>query len=101
MSMSAHLQCLAHHVSVTFAHARACPYETGAHSRDASIPAKYGDLLRPRAVVSNGHVCHIGRDARAHRFARIYHVTHDGRYNHDDHDYPGKIFLGYNGYNQA
>jgi hypothetical protein len=23
------------------------------------------------------------------------------RYNHDDHDYPTKIFLSYNGYNQA
>jgi hypothetical protein len=56
------------------------------------------DLQRLRAIMSNGHVRHIGRDARAHYFARIYHVTHDDRYNRDDHDYPDKVFPGYNGY---
>jgi hypothetical protein len=75
--------------------------ETGAHSRNASIPEDYGSLQRPRAVISNGHICHIVRDARTHYFARIYHVTHDGRCNHDDHDYPDKLFSGYNDYNHT
>jgi hypothetical protein len=37
-----HLQHRDHHVSETFAHTRACPGETTAHSRDASVPAEYG-----------------------------------------------------------
>jgi hypothetical protein len=58
--------------------------------------------------MSNGHVRHIGRDARAHYFARIYHVAHGDRYNHDahgdhynhdGHDYPDKVPPGYHGYN--
>jgi hypothetical protein len=52
-------------------------------------------------VTSNGHIHHVGRDARAHYFARIYHVARDDRYNHDDHDCPGKVFPGYNSYNQT
>jgi hypothetical protein len=66
--------------------------------RTASIPVEYGNLQRQREVISNGHVRHVGRDARAHHFTRIYHVAHDGRYNHDDHDYPSKTFPDYNGY---
>jgi hypothetical protein len=88
-------------VSETFAHTHARPGETGAHSCDASILAEYENPQHPRVVILNSHVYHIGRDARVHHFACIYHVTHDSRYNHDDHDYPSKTFPGYNGYNQA
>jgi hypothetical protein len=37
----------------------------------------------------NGHVRHVGRNARAHYYARIYH------------DYPDKASPGYNGYNHT
>jgi hypothetical protein len=100
MRAPARLQCWARHVSKTFAHAHA-PGKTVAHSRDASIPAEYGNLQHLRAVISSGHVCHVDRDARAHYFACIYHVAHnarDGRYDHDDDDYPDRVFPGYNGY---
>jgi septal ring-binding cell division protein DamX len=36
-----HLRRRARCVSGTFAHSRACPGETTAHSRDASVPTKY------------------------------------------------------------
>jgi hypothetical protein len=39
---SPHLQLRTHQVSETFAHSRACPGETTAHSRDTSVPAEYG-----------------------------------------------------------
>jgi hypothetical protein len=65
MSADAPLKCRACHVSETFTHARACPDETGAHSRDASIPIEYENLQRPRTFISNGHTRHVGRDARA------------------------------------
>jgi hypothetical protein len=65
MSAAAHLECRARRVSEVFAHARACPGETGAHSHDTSIPAEYGNLQCTRAVISNGHVRHVSRDARA------------------------------------
>jgi hypothetical protein len=84
-----------------FAHARACPGETGAHSRDASIPAEYGNLQCPRAVISNSHVRHGGRDARASHFICIDHIAHDDHYDHDDHDYPCRTVPGYNSYNEV
>jgi hypothetical protein len=40
----------------------------------------------------NSHVCHVGRDARAHYYARIYH---------DGHDYPNEASPNYNGYNHT
>jgi hypothetical protein len=91
-------------VSVKHLPTHARPGNTDTHSRDTSIPAKYGSLQRPRAVISSGHVHHVGRDACAHYFSRIYHIdhdAHDGRYNHDDHDYPNKVSPGYNGYNHT
>jgi hypothetical protein len=39
---SPHLQLRTHQVSDTFAHSHACPGETTAHSRAASVPAEYG-----------------------------------------------------------
>jgi hypothetical protein len=30
----------------------------------------------------------------------IYNVAHDGRYDHDDHDYPSEIFPDYNDYGE-
>jgi hypothetical protein len=80
---------------------RVRPRETGTHSRGASILAEYGFPQCPRAIISNGHVHHVSRDARVHHFACIYHIAHDGLYNHDDHNYPSKTFLSDNGYNQA
>jgi hypothetical protein len=38
---NSHLRRRARRVSETFAHTRACPGKTAAHSRDASIPAVY------------------------------------------------------------
>jgi hypothetical protein len=40
-SVAPRLQCRACRVSKTLAHVRVCPGETGAHSRDASIPVEY------------------------------------------------------------
>jgi hypothetical protein len=93
LSAPARLQCRARRVSETCAHACASG-KTRAHSRDASIPAVYGNLQRPRAVISSGHFRHVGRDAHVHYFVRICHVVHDAhdnRYNHDDHNYPVKV----------
>jgi hypothetical protein len=78
-----------------FAHARACPGKIGTHSCDASIFVEYGNLQRPRTVISNNHVCHGGRDARVSHFIRIDHIAHD------DHDYPNKIVPDYNSYNEV
>jgi hypothetical protein len=83
MSAAARLKCRACRVSETFAHAHTLPGETGAHSRNASIPARYGNSQRPRAVISNGHVRHVSRDARVHHFTCIYHVAHDDHYNYN------------------
>jgi hypothetical protein len=80
------------------AHARTCPGETGAHSRITSIPAEYGNLQCPRAVIPNGHVHHGDRDARAPHFIRIDDIAHD---NLDDHDYLCRTLPGYNSYNEV
>jgi hypothetical protein len=87
VSAPARLQCRAFRVSETFSHTRA-PREIGTHSHDASIPAEYGNLQHPRAIISSDHVRNVGRDAHAHYFAYIYHVTHDSHYNHN---YPDKV----------
>jgi hypothetical protein len=60
MSAAARHKCRALRVNETLAHARMCPGETGAHSHDASIPADYGNLQRPRTIISNGHAHHVG-----------------------------------------
>jgi hypothetical protein len=52
-------------------------------------------LQRTRAVISNSHVRHGGRDARTSHFIRIDHITHD------DHDDPYKKVPGYNSYNEV
>jgi hypothetical protein len=64
MSAASRLECRARRVSETFTHVRVCPSETGTHSREALIPADYGNLQHPRVVISNGHVRHVGQDAR-------------------------------------
>jgi hypothetical protein len=94
-SAVARLECRAHCVSKTFAHARACLGKTGTRSCDASIPTEYENLQRTRAVISNSHVRHGGRDARTSHFIRIDHITHD------DHDDPYKKVPGYNSYNEV
>jgi hypothetical protein len=45
-----HLRRRARRVSGTFAHSRACPGETTAHSHDASVPTEYGP-----AEFAHGH----------------------------------------------
>jgi hypothetical protein len=88
-------------VSAKRSSTRTRPGKTSAHSHNASISAEYGNLQCPRTIIFSGHIRHVGRDARAHYFTRIYHVAHNDRYDHDDHDYPNKIFSGYNGYNHT
>jgi hypothetical protein len=97
-SAAARLEYRARRVSETLAHARTCLGQTDAHSRDASISTEYGNLQRPHTVISNSHVRHDARDACVSHFIGIDHIAHN---NHDDHDYPYKTVLDYNGYNEV
>jgi hypothetical protein len=61
--------------------------------------------VREPAAPTHGHFrrsrpSHRPRCPRFH-FIYIYRVTHDDRYDQDDHDYPCGTVLGYNGHNEV